>query len=128
MVRGVRLPAGCPAAGRLPGLSTCSDAGLVDLYGIPVQRREDVRIIMFGAAIVLALIFLPGLLHSGTGGAKDAGSKAGSSIVDNVKDPQAVVDGAGTVVTPVKEAVQPWYEWFFAQPWAYAAIGAGIVA
>src|SRR3954468_23009298 len=83
---------------------------------------------MFGAAIVLALIFLPGLLHSGTGGAKDAGSKAGSSIVDNVKDPQAVVDGAGTVVTPVKEAVQPWYEWFFAQPWAYAAIGAGIVA
>jgi len=87
-----------------------------------------VRIIMFGAAIVLALIFLPGLLHSGTGGAKDAGSKAGSSIVDNVKDPQAVVDGAGTVVTPVKEAVQPWYEWFFAQPWAYAAIGAGIVA
>ena len=86
------------------------------------------RIILIGVAIVAALVFLPGLLQGGSGGAKDAGSRAGSNIADAAKDPQAVVDSAGNAIEPVKEAAAPWWEWLVAQPWFYAALGAGIAA
>lgn len=86
------------------------------------------RIIMIGAAIVLAIVFLPGLLQSGSGGAKDAGSKAGGSVVNAAKDPQGVVDAAGSAVQPAVQVAKPWWEWLIAQPWFYAFLGAGIVA
>jgi hypothetical protein len=86
------------------------------------------RIIMIGAAIILAIVFLPGLMQGGSGGAKNAGGKAADSIVNNAKDPQAVVDGANNVIAPVKEVATPWWEWLIAQPWFYAALAAGIGA
>lgn len=86
------------------------------------------KIVLWGAVAVLALVFLPGLLQGGLGGAKGAGGKAGDSIVDTAKDPQAVVDGAGSAIAPVKDAVTPWYEYVISQSWFIPALVCGIAA
>jgi hypothetical protein len=84
------------------------------------------RIIMIGAAIVLAIVFLPGLLQGGSGGAKDAGSKAGDSVVNVAKDPHAALDAASNATKPVKDVAGPWWEYLVAQPWFYGMVAAGI--
>jgi hypothetical protein len=86
------------------------------------------RWIMIGVAVLAAIIFLPGLLSGGKGGAVDAGRGAGDAAIDTVKDPGAVVDGAGKAIAPVKEVATPWWEFFIAQPWAIPAIIAGVGA
>lgn len=43
-------------------------------------------------------------------------------------DPQKVIGAAGDAGHVVGDVADPWWQWFFAQPWAYAAIGAGVAA
>lgn len=80
------------------------------------------RLIMFGVAVIAAIILLPGLLEGGKDGAAQGGRNATDSIVDTAKDPNAVVDAAGKVTEPVMEVATPWWEWLIAQPWFYAAV------
>ena len=88
----------------------------------PYKKVDMGRVLLFGAAIIAALVFLPGLLAGGKDGAGRAGQDARDSVVDTAKDPQAVVDAAGKVTEPVMEVATPWWEWLIAQPWFYAAV------
>jgi nitrogen fixation-related uncharacterized protein len=86
------------------------------------------RILLIGVAIVVALVFLPGLLHSGSSGAKDAGSKAGNSALDTAKDPAKVGKAVTDVTDPVVEVATPYWETLYRQPWFWTAAGAAGVA
>lgn len=86
------------------------------------------RLLMIGVAIILGIVFLPGLLSGGTDGAKSSGKGATDQIVDAAKDPHAVGEAVGKVTDPVMEVATPWWETLIAQPWFYAAVIAGAVA